>query len=366
MGFFIKNEPLIFFVGMRPPPFHGYSYMNDRCFNELSTRFLIYDGLALVKFGEGVGLAALKKAFSYFLCGFMLVFFRVICGKNVSVYISLNSRFGLVYDVLIILLSKLLLVNRVVLHHHNFSYINSPTFLSRILCFFSKTFLHVVLCKKMAVFLSASHRVPDEKIVVLSNSFFISDRMSCINDSVHDDCISVGFISNITREKGGFIFLDLVDRLAASGLNFKAILAGPIDKSIEMGFLDEINARQNIKYLGAVYGDEKSYFYSSIDFLVFPSIYENEAEPVVVLESLLMGKPVFSTDVGCLPSMVDGGGGMFFKAENFASSVANFICEKSHLIFDGNYFSPRLKFDENLEAANVAWGGIMRYLSGNN
>ena len=73
--------------------------------------------------------------------------------------------------------------------------------------------------------------------------------------------------------------------------------------------LDAAVANGCVFYDGPVYDRRKESFYDSIDVLVFPSRYANEAEPVVVIEALGAGAPVAAAR-GCVPSLIDGESGL--------------------------------------------------------
>jgi glycosyltransferase involved in cell wall biosynthesis len=106
----------------------------------------------------------------------------------------------------------------------------------------------------------------------------------------------------------------------------EAVIAGPLQEDIaEMR--DEFVQRPNAKYLGPVYGADKQRFFEQLDFLVFPSYYANEAEPLVVLESLSYGVPVIATKRGCLESMLAGGAGIVIDGESddFVTESVAFI-----------------------------------------
>ena len=59
-----------------------------------------------------------------------------------------------------------------------------------------------------------------------------------------------------------------------------------------------------IEYVGPVFGNTKSQFLSSIDLLVFPTRYLNEAQPLIIYEAQAMGVVVSASERGCIAQMI--------------------------------------------------------------
>ena len=116
---------------------------------------------------------------------------------------------------------------------------------------------------------------------------------------------SIGYLSNITLEKGIDRFIDLIALLRARGCHLPARIAGPCsDLEIEHYIKRRASELGGIEYVGPVYGDAKARFLSSIDVLVFPTRYANEAEPVVIYEAQVAGIIVAASSRGCIADMI--------------------------------------------------------------
>ena len=117
---------------------------------------------------------------------------------------------------------------------------------------------------------------------------------------------TIGFIGNIAAEKGVFEFLDLLDRTRDLGMPLCAKLAGPFqNKETERMVRARLPALPNLKYVGPKYGTEKDSFFASIDALVFPTRYANEAEPLTLHEAMSRGVPVVAYGRGAIPEILD-------------------------------------------------------------
>jgi len=145
-----------------------------------------------------------------------------------------------------------------------------------------------------------------EKLLAISNASLLptdtprQNRERCIPDRV-------GFLGNISVEKGILEFLDVMQTLCASDVGIKGYLAGPFqDAKAEKEVKKRLNDLPHVEYVGPKYGPDKSDFFKSIDVLLFPTKYAHEAEPVTVLEALAHGVPVIGWERGCLSSMIGG------------------------------------------------------------
>jgi glycosyltransferase involved in cell wall biosynthesis len=241
----------------------------------------------------------------------------ILRGRCSTVYVALSGGKRQLIDLLFLLLARLGR-RRIFIHHHSFAYLNVPTIVSRLCLHLAGQSTHIVLCPRMAELLSDHYQIPAERLRVLSNAAF-SDDAPAIGDTTITSELRIGFLSNLTREKGVFEFLSVANACQRKGISLAAYIAGPLSDDIREDFEASIKDT-NVRYVGAVYGCEKANFFRTIDVLVFPSSYLNEAEPVVVLEALSYGVTIICTSRGCLPSMMENGGGIVIK-ENFVTTA---------------------------------------------
>ncbi len=83
-----------------------------------------------------------------------------------------------------------------------------------------------------------------------------------------------------------------------------------------------------LQYVGPQYGEEKVQFLDSIDVLVFPSRYVNEAEPLTVHEAMARAVPVLALDRGCIQEIVPSVAGTVLEDnENTVSRAADVLME---------------------------------------
>ena len=89
-----------------------------------------------------------------------------------------------------------------------------------------------------------------------------------------------------------------------------------------------------ITYLGKKFGEEKTQLIANSDLFVFPTFYENECFPLVLLEAIQQRLPIISTTEGGIPDIIiDGTTGLLTKP-NDASDLASKIKEALYAKID--------------------------------
>ena len=79
---------------------------------------------------------------------------------------------------------------------------------------------------------------------------------------------------------------------------------------------------RTVTFLGVLIGDDKYSNYSKNDVFCFPSFYESESFPVVLLEASSFALPIVSTWWRGIPSIVTDGDNGFLVPVKDAHSVA--------------------------------------------
>jgi glycosyltransferase involved in cell wall biosynthesis len=238
---------------------------------------------------------------------------RIVAAPSRStVYLSLSGGNGLYYDLLVVAAARLR-ADRVVLHHHSFDYVDRDRgVLATMLRIAPRDHVHVLLCHEMGRSIRARYGA-DLRCVRVSNfCFFPAAGMRA---PPRPALRRIGYLSNISRDKGVDRFLDLAARFADdAGIAFD--LAGPFADDATRRYVEErLAALPRVTYHGPLFGEAKQAFYRRIDAFMFPSRYSNEAEPLVVYEALSAGLPVVVTSRGCLCEMVDPEGAVILDRD---------------------------------------------------
>jgi glycosyltransferase involved in cell wall biosynthesis len=128
------------------------------------------------------------------------------------------------------------------------------------------------------------------------------------------------YLGNYIESKGVLVLVEALSLLAERGHVFSARLVGaPADVTMEMleRKIGEKNLTASVTATGPLYNERKLEEYRNADIFVFPTFYENEAFPLVLLEALQYGLPIVSTFEGGIPEMIiDNETGLLVESQN--------------------------------------------------
>jgi glycosyltransferase involved in cell wall biosynthesis len=299
-------------VGAFPPPLHGMAAVNVAIRDEIRKAGIEPEIVNLAATSLRRSLIArlsrvprVARGLSHLLLTTHLT--------NATLYMSVSGGLGQVYDVLFVLLSRARGI-RLFLHHHSYAYVERPSLLTAILVRAAgKAACHVTQSAGMSARLAELYGAGTTAWI--SNAAFLLEpesgtrRQRCSVETL-------GFISNISEEKGVFDFLDLIAIAGEAGHPIHGRIAGPFqDENTERRVRQYLSALPNVSYEGPKYGVDKDEFFSSIDVLVFPTRYRNETEGIVNHEAMSRGIPVIAYGRGCIPEFVESDCGLVVRPE---------------------------------------------------
>lgn len=336
-------------VGPFPPPIHGASVITERV-----AVMAVTQNIPVVRcnISPRAGSAGLNyhtsRARAYFRSLRRILSART--AEHQALYLSLSGGLGLWYDLFVVAAARLKGLT-LIFHHHSFAYIDAPRLLLRtIVCVAGARQIHIVLCPAMAEKLRSAY---GSKLgtVVVSNLGLLDPAMPH-RPRTPMALRVIGYLSNISFEKGIDRYLDLFAALRAGGSGIKGLIAGPFASGGVKNYVERrILKIGGIDYIGPVHGDRKIAFFSSVDFLVFPSRYVNEAEPLVIYEALAAGIPVAASERGCVAQMA--GPSSMVLLNDTASDLAPLV--EQILSWEQNAKS----FQEHFEKLRQEFAGLL-------
>ncbi len=291
----------VWIFGPLPLPVHGASRVTD-----LVLRTVVDTGTCVVAIDSNDGAPPVRRL-AHMLSG--LARLAVARRRSGAVYIGGAGGEVLWYQAVVVLLARLAGF-RTVFHHHSYYYLTQTRWTMRIISTVGgRSLIHVVLCPGMGTVLR--QRYPSvEDVLVCSNAGLLgpaADVVTAAGDGRSRSRVTLGHLSNLSVEKGLGRVLDTVRLLQSRGVDAHLVLAGPTTSQESATLLAEAVAElgDTLTVLGRLAPDDVDDFYRAIDVFVFPSLYEQEAEPLVVLDAARNGIPTIAHAVGCLPGMVD-------------------------------------------------------------
>jgi glycosyltransferase involved in cell wall biosynthesis len=137
--------------------------------------------------------------------------------------------------------------------------------------------------------------------------------------------LTIGFLSNISLEKGLDTVLLSLEAIRTSGIEARLVLGGPIVDERARTLISQAHSKfgKAIVEMGAISGATKHAFFETIDIFLFPSRYRMEAQPLVVLEALSYGVAALVTPQGYSAEIVEPLGTVA-EASNFVSFAMEF------------------------------------------
>jgi len=306
----VKEKKELIIVATFPPPIHGMSTITQAIFERLTL-----EGLSVVRFNTSRRETKIPQFSRLSRAATFLPAWNYILKKKSPqspVYISLSGGWGQVYDVITALINRLR-GSKCIFHHHSTAYLTSRRWLTALLFNIAgKETIHIALCETMKQQLDEKYGC--QRVMVLSNLAFFAAKEPT---KTRSKAQTIGFLSNITLEKGGWDVIELARRIHSSKMAVKVIVGGPCqDRELTNALL---NAEQEgiLQWRGAVYGTEKQRFWNDVDVFIFPTKYKNEAEPLVVWEALSAGIPVIACDRGCIRCQIGEAGKVIANNRDF-------------------------------------------------
>lgn len=316
------------FLADFPPPVHGMSLINLAALRLLKKYRMKFVVINTAPNSDRIP-RWLAKLFLFSLSCLKLIYHSIWVASHNSrvLYRPINGGYGQVYDIVYIIIARVFRL-KIIIHHHSFYYLNKKFFLSKLLFFVAGGgAFHIALGREMNDALKSLYGISNNKIFSISNVAFF--EKSVLSSKCESDQVRIGHLSNLTREKGLHIFLDVCRLFTDAGIPYRAFLAGPVSNSGDIATIEKACAEmQSLSYMGPLYDKEKLDFYNDIDVFIFPSQYKNEAEPLVIYEAARSGLIVVATDVGCNASVLAKLGGFcidFSDDVECATSIFNVI-----------------------------------------
>lgn len=225
---------------------------------------------------------------------------------------------------------------RLVVHHRSYNHIHHRSdFMARLLRTAPDKTLHVFLDPVME----------DQFKSVYSTdcrSMYVPNAATCDlelaaepgPDAGPHAPVSVGFLSNLVEDKGFDVVADAFAELAERlGARVRFLLAGRPLGSANAARLTALQRTlgDHLDYRGEVFGVAKTAFFQACDVFVFPTRFNQEAQPNVLYEAMAGGAAIVSTRWAGVPWILQDAVGRIIEAgpdrtEDLVAAVADLVC----------------------------------------
>lgn len=104
------------------------------------------------------------------------------------------------------------------------------------------------------------------------------------------------YLSRVHPEKGIEWLFEALDRLQAKGLRFQLDLYGTVFDGYKRQLLHRLSQRSYARYMGVLEDPQLARHISTYDMMVFPTLFDSEGMPAVLIDAAIAGLPVVASD----------------------------------------------------------------------
>ena len=283
-------KPRILFIAPLPPPVHGSAVVS----RQIKDSVLINEVFTC----DWVNLSASRKTEELWK-NKPVKLFRMTAAYCKTFFLLLRHRYDLCYlaitchgkpflkDAPFVLLCKLF-GRRIVIHQHNKG-------MAKDLAKWPYSFMLPLVYKNTTVCLLSWRLYPDieqvvpkNRVVVCHNGIVVDKEVAAITPHIGEPRLL--FLSNLIESKGVLVLLDALQLLKERGYGFICTFVGGQTKEISFERFSAEVQKRHLEGLvvskGALFGNEKEQAVGDSDIFVFPTFYDNECFPLVLLEAM--------------------------------------------------------------------------------
>ena len=126
-----------------------------------------------------------------------------------------------------------------------------------------------------------------------------------------DPITNILFVSNLFAEKGMVDLLQIMkilrDNQSAARLHIVGEFMRDRYRKRYMKMIHRSGLNESVCLEGPRFGEEKWKAYQDADIFLFPTRFEQESFPLVVIEAMQFGLPVLASRIGAIPEIIDHG-----------------------------------------------------------
>ncbi|WP_332456895.1 glycosyltransferase family 4 protein [Petrimonas sp.] len=320
----------ILFILHTPPPVHGSSVVgktikDSSIINEAFECH--YINLSTSRLVEEIGKKHFIKIGRYFRI-VVQVLWQMLTHKPNLCYIAITAKGPAFYkDSLIVYIVKLFSVH-IVYHFHNKGVSHRQ---NKVL----DNLLYRKVFKNSHAILLSKYLYPDvEKYFTRKQVYYCPNGIPKTDISHSDNFgqieiknlpVKILFLSNLIKSKGVFVLLEACKILMEKGTTFYCTYVGGEGDVSTQHFnkkVKQLELTDHVFFVGRKYGQEKEKYFLEADIFVFPTFYNYECFPLVLLEAMQHRLPTISTFEGGITEIVEDGKTGFLVPQKDVETLA--------------------------------------------
>jgi glycosyltransferase involved in cell wall biosynthesis len=353
-----SNDPLrILVVGHTPPPVHGQAVMIQRMLGGRYERIRMFHvRMAFSERIDEVGRFALRKVWILFRTIIAVAWARVRHRATVLYYPPSGPNMVPMLRDIVLLNATRWMFRRTVFHYHAGGVCEFAHRLPAILRpFFRSAYHKADLAIRLAPMAPEDGRLLKAKDDVVVVNGIPDDAGGPIErHKKAGERLNLLFTAVLVPSKGVMVLLEALKLLRERGVDVELRLMGQwgsADFEREcLAFIEREGLQDRVRVLGLRGGAVKQQDFREADLFCFPSHYENEVNPVVLMEALSYSLPIVTTRWRGIPAIVqDGENGLLVEPQDpvaLADAVQrlvldpelrNVIAQRARRIFEERY-----------------------------
>lgn len=301
-----QQKTRVLIVGQTPPPIHGQSVMMDRLVrSRMDTVELVHVRMAFSKSNDEVGRFQINKITE--LASVILRIWWVRLTQRIDIFYyppAGPNRIPIYRDIAILICTRWLFA-KTVFHMHA----SGGSELCRQLRGASRFLARLAYNQPDAVIRLSEHTVDDATNFEAKREFLVANcaedefdrftKSSGPRNQTAGDTLQLLYLGTVCMSKGILDLLDACHQLRQRNVPFHLHVVGGFQPN---AFGDEVhqqiaafNLGDHVTLHGQLTGDEKYTQFATADVFCFPTFYESEGFPCVVLEAMSFQLPVVAT-----------------------------------------------------------------------
>ena len=301
-------------VGQTPPPFGGQAVMIAKLLEGNYEKVRLYHvRMAFSPEMDSVGRFELRKLWVLLVTIFRIIAARIRWRPEVLYYPPSGPNIVPVLRDIVLLNSVRWMFRHTVFHFHAGGLSTFQERLPGILRpFYRSAYRNASLAIRTSILAPADGLALGAKAeAVVANG--IEDRAGGMIERVKrsNQPLNILFTALLIPSKGVDVLLDSFAYLVKDGLDVRLLLMGRWgDPSYErhcLAKMDHLEITDRVEVLGVRTGEDKHSDFLRSDIFCFPTHFESESFPVVLMEAAQYGLPVVATNWRGLPVMVQEG-----------------------------------------------------------
>lgn len=321
-------------VGQTPPPYHGQALMIKMLLDgeppgvELyHVRMAFSDDMSQVgrfQFGKIVHLAVV-------ICS--IIYFRFRFGIRILYYPPAGPNLVPLLRDIAILLSTRWMFAKTIFH---FQASGVSELIAR-LPLPLKSLAILAMSRPAAAIQLSERTTPDARALQAKRIFTVpnaaydeASRLNFLRDRRNENHpLNVLYLGTVCEGKGVLVLLDACADAVGKGIKIQLDIVGNFQPSEFREQVENrartLGIRHSVQLWGQQTGDDKWRRFACADAFCFPSHYESESFPCVLLEAMCFSLPVVSTVWRGIPSIVEHGSSGFLIAPHDHSQLSVYI-----------------------------------------